>query len=52
MNSSIQGVRRLAAALGVAALLAIAGCDDSSDSPPDIGDVDTPTLERTIPDAP
>lgn len=51
MRLSIQGVRRLAAGLGVAAaLLAIAGCDDSPDGPPPPPEV--PTLERTVPDAP
>jgi hypothetical protein len=52
MNLSTQGIRRLATALGVAALLVVAGCDDESDVPP-IGDPpDIPTLERTAPGAP
>lgn len=54
MKLSIQGVRRLVAGLGVAAaLLAIAGCNDSSDAPPGGGEQpNIPTLERTSPDAP
>lgn len=51
MNLSTQGIRRLAAALGVAALLVVAGCDDESEVPT-IGDPDIPTLERTAPGAP
>ena len=42
----------MATVLGTAALLAVAGCNDSSDGPPDIEDPNIPTLERTIPDAP
>jgi hypothetical protein len=51
MNLSSQGVRKLATVLGMAALLAVAGCDDGSDGPPSMEQPEVPTLERTSPDA-
>lgn len=51
MNISMRGIRRLVTVLGAAAaLLAVAGCDDSppaSPTPPTM-----PTLKTLDPDAP
>lgn len=47
----LRRIRAAAVAVGVAALLAVAGCDDEP-APPSPKDVEVPTLERTAPGLP
>lgn len=52
MNLSVQGLRRLATVTAVAALLAVAGCNDGPEGPPDIERPEMPTLKMTATDVP